>query len=91
MARYRDRSPHPRDWTNAKLMREARDFANMERFDGSLDLGLMKPFGGKEVHPTSNRAGDAIREATRLYRSSWLNPILDEIERRFVKTKKAAG
>ena len=30
--RYRDSSCHPTEWTNAKLMREARRFANYEKF-----------------------------------------------------------
>jgi hypothetical protein len=87
MARYNDASPHPDKWTNAKLMREARRVTSFNDFGSGH-------FDGKEpvtFHPGwSNQTGspdlgDFVREHTRLYRDSWLNPILDEIERRFVK------
>lgn len=85
MARYNDNSPHPQHWTNAKLIRELRSKANLERFSANIPA---------DYKPASFSAGkddgDMIREATRLYRDSWMNPILDEIERRFVKTKKEA-
>jgi hypothetical protein len=69
-----DNSIYCENWTNAKLMREARKLANLENF-GMID----------RAGPLN---GDTIREATRLYRGSWLNPVLDEIERRFVKKPK---
>lgn len=73
MARMDDNSPHCERWTNAKLMREARRKANLETFG-----------------PAGNTArGDAIRKETRLYRECWLNPLLDEIERRWIKPHKA--
>lgn len=78
MARMDDSSPYVGRWTNAKLMREARRLANLEGFGGYLPIGHV---GRGFPHDD----GDAIREATRNYRASWLNPILDEIERRFVK------
>ena len=76
MARYNDASPHPDRWTDAKLMREARKYANLEGFS-------MWVYDG--IEGKGDAASDAIREATRNYRDSWLNPILDEIEKRFVK------
>lgn len=80
MGRRYDNSPHPCDWTNKKLMAEARKFANLENFSGSCgyrsDMVLAD-------FPADN--GPTLREHTRIYRNSWLNPILDEIEKRFVK------
>lgn len=78
--RCNNNSCHPTHWTNAKLMQEARKYANLESYCGSIagDKAIeLLPF------PADN--GDKLREATRIYRQSWLNPILDEIERRFVK------
>lgn len=80
MARKIDSSPHPSDWTNAKLMREARRLANMEQFGGYLPEGYT-------ARGFPHDDGDAIREATRLYRESWLDPVLDEIESRFVRNR----
>lgn len=78
MARMDDSSSDYRRWTNAKLMHEARKTANLENF-------------GVFVYDGINAKGDectkAIRERTRQYRDTWMNPILDEIERRFVKRK----
>lgn len=79
--RTNDSSPHPQRWSNVKLMREAHAHANLDTFSGSLP-------DGQYVGGFPRDHGDAIREATRLYRQSWLNPILAEIERRFVKVKK---
>lgn len=84
MARYNDLSPHVENWTNAKLMREARRLANLEGFGASLPESC-PPLGGWMTDH-----GDAIREATAPYRDSWLTPVLDEIERRFVKSRPAA-
>lgn len=84
--RYNDNSPHPERWTNAKLMARAMETANLKTFSGGLP---------QDFRPDNNGGGfgddgDAIREATRLYRGSWMNPVLAEIERRFVKGGKAA-
>jgi len=86
MARYNDGSPHPDRWTNAKLMREARKYANLESFavghyDG--DEITFKP--GWITQTCSPEIDKFCRDQTRLYRQNWLTPILDEIERRFVK------
>lgn len=72
--RYNDSSYDCAKWTNAKLMREAREAANLESFANMPG----------EKRPATP---DNIREITRIYRTSWLNPILDEIERRFVKVR----
>lgn len=80
MARMNDMSPHPGRWTNAKLMREAKRLASYE----SAGLNLPEGYVVKPWHAGGNDT-PAIIEATRIYRESWLNPILDEIERRLVK------
>lgn len=83
MPRMNDSSPYSDRWTNAKLIRELRRTANMEHMSVHIP---------SDYKPASFSAGpddgDMIREATRLYRDSWMNPLIDEIERRFVKTKK---
>lgn len=81
MTRYNDMSIHPENWTNAKLMREARSKANLETFANSYP-----------VNPEPDQqAAEYVREVTRLYRETWLKPILDEIERRFVKKQATDG
>lgn len=81
MARYRDASPHPRDWTNRKLIAELRTMANMENMGAYLPVG----YTGRGF---PHNDGDAIREATQLYRDSWINPIIAIIESRLVKERK---
>lgn len=70
--------PTSERWTNRKLMAEARDHANLKGF-GSYFRDDPVTFGCQD------EASDFIRESTRLYRDTWLTPILDEIERRFCK------
>lgn len=78
MARYNDRSPHPAKWTNAKLIERLTETANLQSLHYQPRL-----FG--ETPPEMD--GDSIREVTRLYRDSWMQPIIDEIAKRFVKAK----
>jgi len=78
MARYNDNSPHPRDWTNAKLIHELNRTANLK------DFGIFVYDG---IIAKGDDCADAIREKTRLYRQTWMQPVIDEIERRFVKVK----
>jgi len=87
MARYNDMSCHPQRWTNAKLMREARKCANLERFSCvHNDIEANYRVGWhNQVNKDQMPVEDFVREQTRPYRQSWLDPILDEIERRFVK------
>lgn len=89
MARYRDSSSSCHCWTNAKLMREAKRLANLESFSvGWNDIPAEFKIGWHEqVNPNSPRVDDFILAQTKLYRETWLAPILNEIERRFVKTK----
>ena len=88
MARYNDNSPYCERWTNRKLMAEARKYANMEsmsigHYDG--DEITFKPGWTGQVNAVD--PADFARNVSRLYRETWLAPILDEIERRFVKGK----
>lgn len=81
MARYNDTSSQIDKWTNRKLMSEARRHANLETFSA----GTMRSFSQEPFPVAGDDPSDFVREETRLYRQSYLNPILDEIERRFVK------
>lgn len=87
MARYNDASSDCARWTNAKLMSEARRLANFESFSvGFNEIEATYRVGWHDqVNPAAPRIEDFVRNQTRLYRETWLKPILDEIERRFVK------
>lgn len=78
MGRRSDNSIYSENWTNAKLIRELREKANMTKF-GSYFRNEPVTFG------TQAESGDFIREETRLYRQSWVNPLIDELERRLCK------
>jgi hypothetical protein len=80
MARHNDNSHDLRHWTNRKLIAEARRVANFENFGSYFRADAV-------AIAAQGEAGDFIREETRLYRDTWLNPVLDEIERRFVKAR----
>lgn len=82
--RYNDNSSDCERWTNAKLMREARKYANLESFAG----GYFEPMTftpGWANQTNSPDVADFCREQTRIYRETWLKPIMDEIARRFCK------
>ena len=89
MARYRDSSPHPADWTNRKLMAEAMKYANLESFSVGFFDGPETTFRpgwhNQQQEPKGPTVDDFCRQQTRLYRATWLQPVLEEIERRFVK------
>jgi len=90
MARYNDASPYCRRWTNAKLMAEANKYANLESFSVGHyegDTVTFKP--GWASQNGSPDIADFCRERTRLYRQTYLQPILDEIQRRFLKEGRA--
>lgn len=89
MARYNDQSSNHTHWTNRKLMAEVRKYSNLESFsvghyDGP-DVAFTRGWVG-QVNDTD--PADFARDVSRLYRDSWLNPLLDELERRFVKVRK---
>lgn len=88
MARYNDGSIYHEKWTNSKLMSEARKYANLESFSVGWYDGeevTFKP--GWASQTGSPEIADFCRERSRIYRETYLNPLLDEIERRFVKAK----
>lgn len=88
MARRNDSSPHPDQWTNAKLMAEARKYANLVSFStGHYDGPEVTFRPGWASQTGSPEVPDFCREQTRLYRESWLEPILDELQRRFLGEK----
>lgn len=79
MARYDDSSPHCDRWTNHKLISELNRTAHLETFSPS---GICRT---PVTIITGDDAQAFILEETRLYRQSWLAPIIEEIERRMVK------
>ena len=78
MSGYNNSSPDCTRWTNARLIDEARRLSELSGFghffrDQPVILGVQED------------SGPFIREETRLYRETWLNPILDEIDARLTK------
>lgn len=71
MARRNDNSPYVSQWSTAKLMRELNRTANLSDFVWQV--------GWKEQPP---KIAEDIREATRLYRKSWMQPIINELAKR---------
>jgi hypothetical protein len=67
-----------RNWTTAKLLSEIRKYANLESF-GSYFRDDPVSFGHQQ------ESGDWIREETRRYRETWLNPMIDELEARLTR------
>lgn len=67
--------------TNKVLIARLRETANLE----SYSEGLQGPDPEKPV------SANVIREQTRIYRETWLAPIIDEIERRLVKDGSKKG
>lgn len=62
--RRNDASTDPTRWTHAKLLRELRSKANLESYSHSCIGGSLQV------------DADTIREQTRVYRDSWLAPLL---------------
>lgn len=88
--RINNNSHDCRDWTMGKLVSEIRRYANMENMgaDFTLDeLEAMTDAARKLGIAASDIHSTAIREVTRLYRDSWLNPLLNELQRRIEKTQ----
>ena len=78
MARYNDNSYRYEDWSPRKLLVRLRETANLETFCDSIFDGDLPPVKGEE-------GSKIIRERTRIYRESWINPIIDELEKRLIK------
>lgn len=78
-------------WSYAKLMREIRSFSNQERFSPSAgdiaEIARLHHETRNNTVTTSDATEAAYKEASRIYRETWLNPLLDELERRLVKRK----
>lgn len=87
MARYNNASCDHTKWTNAKLISEAKKYANLESFSVGYNevAGCYKTGWHDQVNKDQMPIEDFVREQTRLYRVTWLQPLLDEIERRFLK------
>jgi len=78
MARKNDSSPHPEDWTTAKLFKRLSALANLETFGGYLPAGYV----GNGFPDGKGQDADTIREATRVYRQAWLQPVINELAKR---------
>lgn len=87
MARYNNQSCDHTRWSKQKLIREIRKYANMESFSvGWNDIPAAYKVGWHDqVNPDAPRIEEFCRNQTRLYRETWLNPLIDELERRFCK------
>ena len=78
MGRRNNASIHSEDWTNEKIFDELRRHVDMETFgsyfrDQPIILGCQA------------ESGDFIRAETRLYRQSWIHPLIDELQSRLIK------
>lgn len=74
--RMDDYSSDHRRWSSRKLVKELRDKANLTSFS-TPTCGLLPNDPAVDA--------DHIRHATKLYRDTWMNPIINELERRLVK------
>jgi hypothetical protein len=83
--RYNDQSTDVTRWTTTKLFRRLRETANLTTFgvDQNEIAATYKVGWHDQVNKDQPRIDDFIREQTRVYRQSWLDPIIDELERRF--------
>ncbi len=81
--RMNDQASSPQRWTNAKLFKELMNKANLESFSGNLTVTPEQAIKDCDMFAD---AGDTIREATRLYRQSWMNPLIKELARRMKVT-----
>jgi hypothetical protein len=68
-------SVDPSDWTMKHLVHKIELFANLSSFGTSRDEL-------KGHIEQSKSGGDAVRDATRLYRDTWLQPMIDELKLR---------
>lgn len=72
--------------TNKELIAELRRIANFETFGGGGWIEVKsKNIFSRELHGFSGDVSDLVRDQTRIYRDSWLAPLLDEVEKRLVK------
>lgn len=80
MAKRSHTSIYPESMTNNRLIELLREYANMEGFEPNTIRALDNPRG---------ITGNEIRKASKLYRRSWLDPIIREIENRLCKKLSA--
>lgn len=78
--RRNDNSTDHTRWTNHKLMVELQRYADMT----NMSVNLPENYVPQPWHRGGNDA-EAIREATRIYRVSWLDPLIAEATRRLCK------
>lgn len=81
-----DTSCRPSDWTVYKLLTELRKTVNYERASFAfpdckvITTGTFEPRDdSRNVHPD-----DFIKERTRLHRETWIIPLIEELEKRFL-------
>jgi hypothetical protein len=76
--------------TNAQLIERLRETANFERssFGG---FGWPKPDDPLPTRDSDPEVTDFIKRRTKLYRETWVNPLIDEIELRLCKRAKATA
>jgi hypothetical protein len=93
MAYRNDSSSDHSHWSNRKLIDEIRRISNLASFGvGFLSGDKTYTFRPGWANQTgSDSIDDFVRDQTRIYRDSWLNPLIDELERRTVKPKKATA
>ena len=75
MARPNNASASPQRWSNAKLIAEVR------RVSSLADFGTTQKLHAKDD------ASEFVRQSTALYRATWLEPLLAELERRLIKAE----
>jgi hypothetical protein len=87
MGFHGDASSDHTKWSTRKLIAEIKRLANFETFSvGWNDIPAEYKVGWHEqVNPDAPRIEDFIRAQTRIYRDTWLNPLIEELERRFTK------
>lgn len=71
-------------WTTAKLMREINKYANLKSFASPYnDIAADFKVGWHgQVNKDQPTVDDFCRDQTRLYRATWMQPLLDELASR---------
>ncbi len=71
--------------TNATLIAELRHFATLE----SADFSRLPPHDWRDALPTKeDEVTPFIRARTRVWRETWIVPLIAELEARLVKPRK---
>lgn len=79
-----DSSSDHTKWSNRKLISEIKRLANFENFSvGWNEIPACYKEGWHEqANPDQMKIEEFIRQQTRLYRDTWLNPLIEELQRR---------